>query len=374
MKRICLLVIVAISMLGPAVLSADAFHGHGGHRGGHHGHHHHGGWGHFGGGGGYRHWGGHHGGWGGHRHFGYVGHRTFYGSGFGYRPFYGYGYAVGYRPFYGVGFGYGLGGYGYGGSAGYYYPAYYSDPYLYNYSQPYFYNQSPYFYNSSYGYPTCFRTPVINVSSLVVIRKPASLVPAAGAPSPAMGTIAVPKRAVIRSSTVAGRSKARQQVKLGDAAFLAGRYVDALTRYRTASEAAPDNADAHFRKGHAYIANGKYELAATSFRRGLELDPTANLAGFRLGDLYGVDSVAKGVHLENLAAAALMDEDSADSYLLLGLMLRFDGESDRAEKFFAKAAALSPEVGKSVAAFLPAKPLVAEFKETPVSLALGDET
>ena len=380
MKRICLLVVAAVLlMLGPGILSAAAFHG--------------GGWRHFGGGGGYRHWGGYGGGggyrnfgyrgwgggWGGYRNIGYGGYRSFYGSGFGYRPYYGIGLGYGLG-----GYGlrsYGYGGYGYGGYGGYgyggYYPTYYSNPYFYNDSQPYFFNQSPAFFNSSYGYPSCYNAPVINNASIFVVRRTAPVVPAIASPAseiPAPRIIVAPKRAAVRVSTVAGRSKARQQIKLGDAAFLTGRYVDALTRYRTAAEAAPDYADAQFRKGQAYIANGKHELAATSFRRGLELDPSATLEGFRLDDLYGVDSVAKGVHLENLAASALMHEDSADTYLLLGLMLRFDGESERAEKFFVKAAALSPEVGKSITVFLPARPSPTELRETPVSLVLGDET
>jgi len=100
----------------------------------------------------------------------------------------------------------------------------------------------------------------------------------------------------------------------------------------------------------------------------LELEPAARRDGFKLDDLYGSKSVAKGVHLENLAAAGLMHEDSADNYLLLGLMLRYDGQRDRAEKFLAKAAALSPDVGRSLVAFRDDK-----SDEHPVSLVIDDE-
>jgi len=74
------------------------------------------------------------------------------------------------------------------------------------------------------------------------------------------------------------------------------------------------------------------------------------------------------VHLENLAAAALMREDAADNYFLLGMMLRFDGEHERAEKFLAKAVGLSPAIRPALARFLPA-----EEAESPVSLVSGDE-
>jgi tetratricopeptide (TPR) repeat protein len=368
MKRAALLIVAVVSLLlALPAEQAEAFHGH-----------HHGGWGgggfhHGGWGGGYRHWGG---GWGGYggwgRGWGGYGYRSYYG-GFGYRPYYGIGLGLGFGG-YGLGYGgYGLGygGYGLGGYYGGYYPSYYySSPYYG--SSSYFYGQSPYFYNSYYGYPSCSytvpsinyyaTTPVVNVTKIVV-RKAAPPAPAAAPPAPA----AAPRATTLVRSSITDRSRARQQIKLGDAAFLAGHYADALSRYRNATETAADYAEAHYRKGHAYVAVGKYDLAAASFRRGLELEPAARREGFRLDNLYGVKSKAKVVHLENLAAAALMREDVADNYFLLGLMLRFDGENERAERFLAKAASLSPAMRTAVVAILP------DAKERPVSLPLGDE-
>ena len=62
-----------------------------------------------------------------------------------------------------------------------------------------------------------------------------------------------------------------------------------------------------------------------------------------------------------------MREESADSYFLLGLMLRYDGQTDRAEKFLAKAAALSTEDRSAIAG------LTSPATEVPVSLVVGDE-
>lgn len=62
-----------------------------------------------------------------------------------------------------------------------------------------------------------------------------------------------------------------------------------------------------------------------------------------------------------------MREDVADNYFLLGLMLRFDGENERAEKFLAKAVSLSPAMRTAVVALLP------DTKARPVSLDVGDE-
>lgn len=367
MRRAALLIVVALGLLlATPCQQVEAFHGHhGGWGGGHHG-----GWGHWGGGwgGGYRHWGGWGGGWGGY-------------GGWGYRPFYSF-----YRPYYGIGLGVGWGGYGYGwgGYYGGYYPSYYSSYYFsnpYYYSSPYFYGQSPYYYNSYYyGYPTCSyttpsinyyaATPVVNVTRIVINKAaPAPAVaPPARTVAPPAPAIAAPRATTLVRSSITDRSRARQHMKLGDSAFLAGRYADALLRYRNAGETAPDYAEAFYRKGHAYVAVGKYDLAAAAFRRALELEPAARRDGFRLDDLYGAGSRAKVVHLDNLAASALMREDDADNYFLLGLMLRFDGEHERAEKFLAKAASLSPAMRTALAAFLPD-----DDKERTVSLEVGDE-
>ena len=345
MKRAALLIVFVLGLLiGPAMQQrAEAFHWH---RHGW-GHHHHG-WGHFG----YRHWGGYRG-WGGYGGWGY-------GGGWGYRPY----YSSFYRPYYGVRLSVGWGGYY---PASYFWNPYYTSPYYY--ASPYFYGQSPYYDNSYYyGFPSCnytvpsinyYATPSVNVTRIVV-RK-------ADPPAPAVDPAAPAPRAAVVRSSITDRSRARQHIKLGDAAFLAGRYSDALSRYRNAAETATDYAEAHYRKGHAYVAVGKYDLAAASFRRGLELEPAARREGFRTSDLYGAESKAKTVHLENLAAAALMREDVADNYFLLGLMLRFDGEHDRAAKFLAKAVSLSPAMRSTLVALLP------DAKERPVSIEVGDE-
>jgi len=344
MKRAGLLLAVALMIL-LGTSTAEAFHGYW--------RHHHWGHRHFGGGGAYRHWGGYRPYWGGVSIS--IG-RPYYGYGWGYRPH----YWNAYRPLYGH--------YGY---HSFYRPYAYSSFYYrhawpsYYYSAPHYYHWPSYDYEPAYSYPAysypaCYfsSAPTVNINRLIVLKSDdldRRLDPA-------------PKAAIVRTVRVDLLPRARQLIRLGDAAFLEGRYVDALSRYRTAAETAPDYAEAHFRKGHAYIALGKYPLASTSFRKALRLDPSARRDGFKLDDLYGAGSIARGVHLENLAAMALMREDSPDSYFLLGLMLHFGGEDKRAEKFFARAAELSAETREAVAGFLPVR-----LKEAPVSFASRDE-
>jgi tetratricopeptide (TPR) repeat protein len=131
-------------------------------------------------------------------------------------------------------------------------------------------------------------------------------------------------------------------IALGDAAFREGRFVDALTRYREAANRSPNYAEAWFRKGHAYLANGQYQLAANAFREGYKIEPDGTRDGFRLKNIYSKDEVFKR-HLESLAAVALSDSRNADSHYLLGVLLRYNGESERAAKFFAAAAKIESE-------------------------------
>jgi tetratricopeptide (TPR) repeat protein len=130
--------------------------------------------------------------------------------------------------------------------------------------------------------------------------------------------------------------RAARFISTGDSEFSEQQYHAAAQRYREAAVAAPDVADAFFRQGFAYIASNRFDLAAKSFRRGLELDPLWVNSSFRLDDIYGRNQLAKGSHVEGLARAALTDR-SADNLFLVGLLLHFDGQAERAKKFFTHA-------------------------------------
>ena len=153
-------------------------------------------------------------------------------------------------------------------------------------------------------------------------------------------------------SNVAARQRAARFVSFGDDQFGDQEYHSAAQRYRFAIEAAPDVAGAHFRQGFAYVASNRYELAAKAFRRGLELDPMWVNSAFRVDDLYGRNKLAKGSHLDGLAKSALIDRGNSDFYFLIGVMLHFDGQQDRAKKFFERADKLSGDKDAHIQAFL----------------------
>ena len=66
----------------------------------------------------------------------------------------------------------------------------------------------------------------------------------------------------------------------------------------------------------------------------------------------------KTEHLDSLAAAAMAKPDDGSLLFALGVMLHFDGQADRAQKFFAKASNLSPVNERYARSFMNARPLM----------------
>ncbi len=146
-----------------------------------------------------------------------------------------------------------------------------------------------------------------------------------------------PKRGVERGTNSQAVTRAWKLIAFGDARFARQEYSDANQRYRDASRTAPQLADAWFRQGFAMIAIGRYDLAVAAIRRGLKLNPNWAKSDFNLKELYGPDDAIKNAHRDALAEAAEANPNDADLLFLLGVHLYFDGQIDRAKKFFARA-------------------------------------
>jgi tetratricopeptide (TPR) repeat protein len=178
----------------------------------------------------------------------------------------------------------------------------------------------------------------------------------------------------LRWSNPQWRRKAERFIAEGDELFRAQNYHSALQKYKLAATLAPDVAEAHWRQGHALIATSNFELAARAFKRAIAISQDIRRADFQLDDLYGAAGLAKTAHIESLAEWAMTQSDSPDPFFLLGVFLTYDGQPQRAEKFFAHAAQLSGIANGHLAAFLtpwnavPAAERVAEDRELPVSI------
>jgi tetratricopeptide (TPR) repeat protein len=142
---------------------------------------------------------------------------------------------------------------------------------------------------------------------------------------------------------------------------LAERFHEALQRYKSAIEAAPDQADTYLRQGFALIAVNQYRLAAKAFKIALQLNPNLIRNEFRLDDMYGVNQLAKAAHLEAVSREALDNPADGDLLLLVGLTLQADGEPARAQRFLLKAAELGgDEVANLLAPLIGAAPPAAK--------------
>ncbi len=181
---------------------------------------------------------------------------------------------------------------------------------------------------------------------------PPAIPPAAGLPVPAEPADDedrverfAPK---LRKSNDSARQLARRFVAFGDALFEQQRCHEALQRYKSAIEAAPDLAEAYYRQGFALIAVSQYRLAAKALRIAVELDPGMSRGDFQLDQLYKDNRLAKIAHLEQLSGEALDRAGNGDMLFLVGMSLLCDGQTEQAQKFLQKAM----ELGGAGAAFM----------------------
>lgn len=161
-----------------------------------------------------------------------------------------------------------------------------------------------------------------------------------GSPDVALENDPPPKRKKARETNAQTKAQAGKFLSFGDARFAKQKYSQALERYRTAAQLAPDVAEIFLRQGFALIALGKYELAPGALRRALRIRGDWSGEEFRLSDLYGGDEIAKNSHRELLAKSVELNPLDADLLFLLGMHLYFDGKQDRARNFFERSAQL----------------------------------
>ena len=155
-----------------------------------------------------------------------------------------------------------------------------------------------------------------------------------------------------RISNLETRQRAMRFLAEGDTLFAAQNFNSALQKYKLAANIAPDLNEAWWRQGHAFVATRNFNLAATAFKRAIATTDNLGRGGFRLDDLYDGASITKASHLESLAELALSRSSDSDAYFLIGLFLNYDGQAERASKFFARASELAGISGGHIAVFL----------------------
>jgi hypothetical protein len=111
-----------------------------------------------------------------------------------------------------------------------------------------------------------------------------------------VGAAPRPQRKV-RVANAEAKARAGKFIDFGDALFAKQRFREALERYKLAAQQAPDMAEIYLRQGIASVATGQFEAAGRYFRRALKTDGW-DAAHLQLDQLYGADRIAKESHLE----------------------------------------------------------------------------
>lgn len=361
---------LSITLL-PAPPSAEAHPPHGGHYGS--GHHYGPGFG-----GGYHHFGGggismyrsYYGGFGG-ASLTIPGMGVVYGTQYPTGTLYHSGYyGGGYPPFGwsnlgGLNYGYGaIGGYvvaPYGGTVGPW------TPQAYGYYQPvapapgYVVSQptSPLVHPGITG-PTPFTTPQLNNPPFnnPVIQEwlPENQRPAdqfAGAPIP--DPVAIQPKVVDlqpRPSNLEAKRKSIRLEAMGDQAFARRDWADAYQRFKQAAEQAADRAEPREKLAYTLLAQGLYGMTALEMKRAIAIDRNWPRTGASLEAVFGPNSeLLRNNILHRLAAWVREDIRDPDRLFVMGVVLHFNGQPDKAVEFLKTAAELT-QGAAHVTAFL----------------------
>jgi Flp pilus assembly protein TadD len=126
--------------------------------------------------------------------------------------------------------------------------------------------------------------------------------------------------------------------RLGVSYDLIGAFDKALAAYEAALSVNPDLDYVHNNMGYSFMLQGKYDLAVASFQKAIALKPEKSRYRNNLASAYiksGQDSAA--------IAAFNATSDEAKAHLKVARVLYHDGEYEKAEAYYKKAARLNPE-------------------------------
>jgi tetratricopeptide (TPR) repeat protein len=225
--------------------------------------------------------------------------------------------------------------------------------------RPYYYPSVRYYYPSYpvatyYAAPNYSCAPVCcNSSPAVETLRPAPAQQPTPAPVPAADTVPLPPtpasyRAGSRSATYSSPISRRAtdvygtlqnhdaEMAVGNRLFAAQLYHSALTKFQAASKVSPSSSDVYLHEGFAELAMGRYDRAAKVFRLATAVDENVAAAKFSLDTIYTKSNV-KQFHLDRLARTALKTTNNQDHMYCLGVFLHFDGQQQRARRFFTEA-------------------------------------
>lgn len=276
---------------------------------------------------------------------------------------------LGIQSFNGTYFGYGspwLGDFGYStyrgwpapyGWSGYYAPGYYASDYFGTTISSTMYSGTSFqglgLLNagaSGWGLDPLAGTTVVDSRPVIVVAPGAKDSKPAEEAKPAEPPLVIRSRT--RESPPAARKRCERYVEIGDRFFRQQQYEDAISQYKNAAAAAPDMGLPLYRQTLAYIATRRFDTAIKTLRRAVLVDPESVRNRIALDELYAEQIAARNSHQELLAQRALETPEDPTPLLLLGLLMHFEGDAARAERFFRAAEMLLPPGDELIAAFI----------------------
>jgi hypothetical protein len=156
----------------------------------------------------------------------------------------------------------------------------------------------------------------------------------------------------VRQTSPEAKLRSLRSEGRGDVWFRKQNYPQAYQRYKQAVAEAGDRAEARFRLAYTLTALGRFHEAVKHFKRGLEIDRTWPDSGMTLQELFGPDNeLAKSSLMHRVADWVRDDIRNPDRLFVLGILLHFDENNERAAIVFETAFRLAGR-GDHLTAFL----------------------
>lgn len=151
-------------------------------------------------------------------------------------------------------------------------------------------------------------------------------------------------RVFVKPTTPESKRKSIRYQAQGDEWFAKQNYLQAFARYKQAYSAAPDRPEPRFRMAICLAAMAEYGSAVDELKRLARLDPEWPIHGDRLDDLFGAEhNLSKNAVLFKVADWVKEDVRDPERLYLMGVLLHFNEDRDKAKVIFQTASLLTGE-------------------------------
>jgi hypothetical protein len=162
---------------------------------------------------------------------------------------------------------------------------------------------------------------------------------------------------VPRASNLEAKRRSIRFEAMGDDAFARRAWSDAYQRYKQAGEQAQDRVEPRYKLAYTMVAQGLYGMAALEFKRAVSISRDFPLTGPSLELVYGPNSeLLRNSILEKVAGWVREDIRDPDRLFVMGVMLHFNKEPDKAVQFLRMAAQVTEGTSPATAFLEPATP------------------